>query len=66
MMPIELKIFLTTIILWVVTHGAAHPDTAFAKWGEKIFGSYNTFIIAIACVYGIPILITILYTIWTI
>jgi hypothetical protein len=65
MMPIELKIILTIIILWVVTHCAAFPDTAFAKWGEKIFKSYATFLMTIASIYGVPLIITILYTIWT-
>jgi hypothetical protein len=64
-MTIELKITFTTIILWLITHFAAHPSTKFSKWGRNKFGDYPSFLGAIAIFYLIPCIITLLYWIWS-
>jgi hypothetical protein len=65
MVPIELKIIITTIALWLITHLAAYPSTSFSKWGEKKFKSYGNFIGTILFVYCVPIVITGLYWLWS-
>ena len=65
MIPTELKIIMTSIILWLVAHFAAFPNTPFADWGEKKFGCYPNFIGALIFIFAIPIVITGLYWLWS-
>jgi hypothetical protein len=65
MIPTELKIIITSIILWLVAHCAAFPSTPFADWGEKKFGSYGNFIGALIFIFAIPIVVTGLYWLWS-
>jgi hypothetical protein len=65
MIPTELKIIITSIVLWLVAHCAAFPSTTFAAWGEKKFGSYVNFIGALIFIFAIPIVITGLYWLWS-
>jgi hypothetical protein len=65
MIPTELKIIVTSIILWTVAHFAAFPSTPFADWGEKMFGSYGNFIGALIFIFATPIIITGLYWLWS-
>ena len=65
-MATELKIIITCMVLWFVTHFAAYPSTGFANWGEKTFGSYTNFINAIMFVYLIPAIFAALHWVWSI
>jgi hypothetical protein len=63
---IEIKIIMTSLIFALIAGSAAYPDLQFAKWGEKKFGSYENFIMVLMLIFGTPILITVLYCIWSI
>jgi len=63
-MCIEVKIILTSLVLMFFTYLCAYPDTLFARWGEKIFNSYDRFLIAIITTFIIPIVVSGLYWIW--
>ena len=65
MIPTELKIIITSFILWLVAHFAAFPSTPFADWGEKTFGSYGNFLGGLILVFSAPIIITGLYWLWS-
>jgi len=65
MIPTELKIIITSHILWLVAHFAAFPSTPFADWGEKKFGSYRNFIGALIFIFAIPIVVTGLCWLWS-
>jgi len=63
-MNIELKIIITSVLLWVVTHFAAHPTTDFASWGERKFKGYGVFVMVIAAIYVVPIIAATISFIW--
>lgn len=63
-MDIEFKIFVTTIISWIVIHCAAHPSTLFADWGERKFKRYSTFLWAIAIPHLVILISGLLYLVW--
>ena len=62
---IEIKIILTSLIFGLITVFAAYPETQFGKWGKKKFGSYENFIVVLVLIFVTPILITVLYCIWS-
>lgn len=65
MISVELKIIITIIVMWIITHFAAYPTTAFARWGRRQFKSYLDFLIAIGLFYMIPFIGVGLYYVWS-
>lgn len=63
-MTIEIKIAMTSLVLWAFTHLLALPHTRFSDWGVKKFNSYLAFLLLIMAIYGIPALGAIIYGIW--
>lgn len=59
------KLIFTLLLSWLVAHISAHPESAFAEWGEKVLGSVGRLWFMIAMIFGIPIYVLAVYWIWT-
>jgi hypothetical protein len=47
MLTILILIFILIFFSWIFFHILAFPSFSFARWGEKTFGSYSSFLDAI-------------------
>jgi uncharacterized membrane protein len=64
-MDIKLKLIISFAALFVILYFMACPVTGFAKWGERVCGSYGALLITILCISLIPIITICVYWIWT-
>lgn len=64
-LPIELKIVFTSMIICLILHFAAYPTTLYARFGEKLFGSYNRFLTTQTVITLSSLVIAFIYWIWT-
>ena len=65
MLDIKLKLVITLVGLWIILHCAAYPETLFADWGARVFGSYVRFLVVIAMVCFLPIVFIGMYWVWS-
>lgn len=63
-MDVKLKIIFTLLLLWIIFHSMAMPDTKFAKWGERNAGNYFKFLYIIAMIFLLPIIIICIVWLW--
>lgn len=64
MIPVELKIIITMVALWIVAYFSAYPTTRFAEWGARFFNSYTTFLLVLSGIFWAPIFVISIYCLW--